>query len=442
MNSKLSYMVGVLAAAGLCSHSLWAQSSPSFVEVPLYTTGFETNEGYSTLYTLAGQGDWQETSDGGNGIVPDFFPGSGQQAYIGLFPPSAAQASVTVYHDLPATMVSGSNAVVRFTVSFELVDSVNGKRDNFQWTFLNRSQQFLFSLDFDMETLGISYALNDTAGFRATGEDFLPSGIFDMEILADFSKNEWSATINNQPVVTAQPISTRPGTEISRDLGNVDVTWAIYDPANPGDNFMVFDDYRVVELVPAAQISGFVLSDTNSNNTGDAPLAGVTLTLKTGAGADIDSNPATPGVQPTTTTTSTNGSYVFGGLLPGSFQVHQTQPPGYVSVTDADGGNADVIGDVTPMTLAIGTLKTNQTFVERPIGQVVKLVPTGYLGQLGFLLQVEVLVSATHVVEATSDWVQWTPIRTINPGTTGVIDVLDSNASSYPRRFYRVKSTL
>ena len=94
------------------------------------------------------------------------------------------------------------------------------------------------------------------------------------------------------------------------------------------------------------------------------------------------------------------------------------------------------------MTLAIGTLKTNQTFVERPIGQVVKLVPTGYLGQLGFLLQVEVLVSATHVVEATSDWVQWTPIRTINPGTTGVIDVLDSNASSYPKRFYRVKSTL
>ena len=54
-------------------------------------------------------------------------------------------------------------------------------------------------------------------------------------------------------------------------------------------------------------LSGTVLEDTDGDGTGDVGIGGVLLTLKDENGNDIDSNPATPDVEPTTTTTASNG---------------------------------------------------------------------------------------------------------------------------------------
>ena len=47
----------------------------------------------------------------------------------------------------------------------------------------------------------------------------------------------------------------------------------------------------------------------NNDDDGDTPLGSVTLTLKDSNGDDIDSDPGTAGVQPTTTATLGDGSY-------------------------------------------------------------------------------------------------------------------------------------
>jgi uncharacterized repeat protein (TIGR01451 family) len=135
------------------------------------------------------------------------------------------------------------------------------------------------------------------------------------------------------------------------------------DPANsdPLDNLIPVtlaagetdDGNDFVEFRPAT-LSGFVLADTNNDLTGDVPLAGVTLTLQ-----DSDGNAIT------STTTDAAGYYAFTGLPPGSYRVAQTQPPGYTSVADTDGGDLDQIGDVTLVTLAPGGTSADHTFVER-----------------------------------------------------------------------------
>ena len=79
---------------------------------------------------------------------------------------------------------------------------------------------------------------------------------------------------------------------------------------------------------------------------GSDPLSGVTLTLLDESGDPVDGDLQTPGVQPVTTTTNGLGYYEFSWVIPGTYQVGQTQPPGYDSFGDVDGGDLDIIGDL------------------------------------------------------------------------------------------------
>ncbi len=124
-------------------------------------------------------------------------------------------------------------------------------------------------------------------------------------------------------------------------------------------------------------ISGSVFKDTNGDNNGDTPLAGVVLTLLDGSGNPIDGDPSTPGVQARTAVTGADGSYVFGNLIPGNYQISETQPGGFASVSDADGGNLDRIGDVTPISVAAGQTVTSQDFVEIELGIISGYVMEG-----------------------------------------------------------------
>ncbi len=108
-------------------------------------------------------------------------------------------------------------------------------------------------------------------------------------------------------------------------------------------------------------ITGFVLKDTNHLGVGDAPFAGVVLTLVNASGSPVDGDPNTSGVQPITTLSASDGSYTFANLPPGTYGVLETQPFGYDSVSDKDGGNLD---EIRPLTVTGGLTNSGNNFVE------------------------------------------------------------------------------
>ena len=117
-------------------------------------------------------------------------------------------------------------------------------------------------------------------------------------------------------------------------------------------------------------ISGSVFKDTDDDGTGDTFFSGVTITLLDGSGNPVDGDPLTSGIQPVTMITTIDGSYRFANLLPGNYQVSEFQPSGYGSVSDVDGGNPDLIGNIVPLTVNPGQEVVGRDFIEIELGSI------------------------------------------------------------------------
>ena len=169
----------------------------------------------------------------------------------------------------------------------------------------------------------------------------------------------------NYQVVETQPAGFNSVSDVdganNNIIGDETPITVVAGESTPGNDF--------VEEQPGA-ISGTVLADTNNDSVGEDPIANVTLTLLDAAGNDVDSDPNTPGVQPTTTTTDSNGNYSFTGVEPGDYQVAETQPAGFDSVSDVDGANNNIIGDETPITVIAGETTPGNDFVEEQPGAI------------------------------------------------------------------------
>lgn len=113
-------------------------------------------------------------------------------------------------------------------------------------------------------------------------------------------------------------------------------------------------DFGFVPTSSLGSISGHVQEDQNNNNSGDAPISGVTVTLKDFNGNDI-----------ATTTTAGDGSYSFSSVPPGSYQVVETDPSGFISVTT---------NTVTPVVVTPGLAVTGVDFVDERTATIGNLV--------------------------------------------------------------------
>ncbi|MES2440976.1 MAG: SdrD B-like domain-containing protein [Verrucomicrobiota bacterium] len=162
-------------------------------------------------------------------------------------------------------------------------------------------------------------------------------------------------------------------------------------------------------------IAGMVLKDTDNNGSGDAPLAGVTITLLDGSGNPVDGDAETPGVQSVTRITDASGNYFFECLFPGDYQISETQPAGYGSVSDADGGSLNVIGNSNPVSVAPGQAVTGRDFVEIELGSISGFVRVGSAPLAGVTLML--LDADGNPVDADPD----------APGVQPVTTVTDSN---------------
>ncbi|MGL5859008.1 MAG: SdrD B-like domain-containing protein, partial [Angustibacter sp.] len=101
--------------------------------------------------------------------------------------------------------------------------------------------------------------------------------------------------------------------------------------------------------IPASEIGGNVYVDANRNGTqdpGEAAIAGVTITL---TGTDRFGNPIRR-----TTTTAADGSYRFTDLPPGTYEIRQTQPAGFVDGPDTAGTSGGTAGSDVIQTIVLG----------------------------------------------------------------------------------------
>jgi hypothetical protein len=253
MNRSASAAASSGCLALLCL-SLQADSPPRpaapAAPIVLFETGFEPFEGYNPNFDLAGQNGWVAIGSGGNGILPPTTDGfRGQVAYVGFSPPSGSEDLLNLFRPVALNPVGPNLPIVTFSVSFQIFDSTTAQPyfDDFRWSAYNTLEQRLFTLDFDNDALEINFGLDDGLGFYPTGWTFEPGQPYDLVLILHFARNLWSASLNGALIVDSQPITTR-GAKL--DLNEIDAVWAIRQPGRPGDNFMVFDDYRLTALPP------------------------------------------------------------------------------------------------------------------------------------------------------------------------------------------------
>jgi hypothetical protein len=223
----------------------------------LFETGFERFEGYDPALDLVdalgrGQNGWMAVGHGGNGLLTNLTSDfTGQYAYIGYQGPTNRDTSVNLFR--PFQLVPDTNAlpVVVFQVTFSLRDDSPSAAaaDDFRWSVYTPDDHRLFTLDCHGPDQSINYALDDSKGFIGTGYQFEYGVVYELEITMSFGRNRWSASLNGTPVAYELPLSTRLA---HPSLGSVDAVWAANPKGTWNDNYMLFDDYRIVAYPPNA----------------------------------------------------------------------------------------------------------------------------------------------------------------------------------------------
>lgn len=160
---------------------------------------------------------------------------------MGNYSPSSG-ANTFLWQPLNFTPNTNTRPVIVFSTYMEIVDSSNSAYDDFGWDVYNQAGSRLFFLDFDNSDLGIYYRLNDGGGYHFTGETFQNGQIYYLEVVMDFGRNAWNASLDGVSIVQGLPISAT--NTVARNLGDIDAIW-IQSSGTYGNNYMLFDDYYV-----------------------------------------------------------------------------------------------------------------------------------------------------------------------------------------------------
>ena len=235
---KVHFLFAVLVAM----LTVAASSAHTGTTNVLYATGFEAGEGYNLNLALAGQRQWYQVGSGGNGLLTNAIANEGQQAYIGYSAPATEADFLSVWHPLNYTPPTNASTLVKFSVWMAVVDSTTTNRDDFRWAVYNLQTNRLFSLIFDNASLLVAYQGDGDSNLVATGIKFTNDTVYELVVTLDFNRNRWSAALNQNSLVENLPISSR-GAPLN--LGDIDAVWVVGNPGKAGNNYLIFDRYRV-----------------------------------------------------------------------------------------------------------------------------------------------------------------------------------------------------
>ena len=174
--------------------------------------------------------------------------GSGQAAYVGLTPlPASYDSYLDLWADFPFDPVANGTPIVKFSAKVKINDSSNDNYDYFIFNPANIDGNFLFGIVFDVYYEQV-YAYDDNGGSATNYTIFAPGVEYSLFVTMNFGSNTYSASLTNLSTMTGSTfISSLPITVAgnSLTLDSIDALWEPYDPTNPGNNQMVFDDYLV-----------------------------------------------------------------------------------------------------------------------------------------------------------------------------------------------------
>lgn len=208
----------------------------------LYATDFE--DFLSGANQLGGTDGWISLpATGGSTGIFEGFPGS-QTAWIGFNPP-VEETIVFAWRPLNFDPVAAGTPIMRFTVDLKVEDSTNGRYDDFYFAVYNRAGQLLGSINFDNNNL-LVYRHDGTA-FYATTAEFDNGVRYALSVTMNFAANTWTVSLTDEAGVTQVAFTDAPftATTSALDLGDISARWDVRTVGEPGDNFMVFDNYRV-----------------------------------------------------------------------------------------------------------------------------------------------------------------------------------------------------
>ncbi|MBX3747502.1 MAG: S8 family serine peptidase [Verrucomicrobiae bacterium] len=370
----------------------------------LYETRFERLEGFNPALPLVGQGGWMGDGTGGNGIVDSAFFGLGQQAFVGFRPPTRFGDALYVWRPLDYVPNPATQPVVRFSVLMMVVDSWNLAYDDFEWSVYNRRAERLFTLSFDNSNLGIFYRLDGPSGYIYTGYDFENDVIYDLVVVMDFAANRWTAFIDGEPVVDNAPITT---TGLPLDLGDIDAVWIPRDDFFPGDNYLVFDNYRVA--AEGSQAPSIVLQPKSQT----AP-PGANVTFSVGA----------QGGEPVSYQWRFNGADLQGASDP------VLRLPN-VATTQA-GTYSVVVGNY------YGSVVSDAAQLAVPQIVPIRLMAGAPQADGAFVLSVEGAAGSRVAIEMSPDLRSWTERGTFTL-TDGTLEFRDAEMPRQASRYYRAR---
>ena len=248
------------------------------------------------------------------------------------------------------------------------------------------SVQASFSKDNQLLTLSFKdFTTDDTLVLKFDVDEYDLDGVSaDSNAIVEgkeFQNSKFSATFScdNYENVTISDIRFRDVYDVPSDLNlpeDGDLSeWGIDD----GEEFMAGGFESVVQTPLIGSISGYVYEDCNVNSVKDSPdvaLSNVTLTLY----ELVDGQYQNTGL---TTTTNSAGYYKFDNLFSGTYQVVETQPQGYDSVS----ANAGYIQENTAIRSTVLnvnciyqiTLEAGQNSIENNFGEYIPNSLSGHV---------------------------------------------------------------
>ncbi|MCE2863784.1 MAG: S8 family serine peptidase, partial [Opitutaceae bacterium] len=194
---------------------------------------------------LVGFDGWTGTVDPGSSGVGEGASGA-RFAWIGRTA-AATRERVVLQRSIQYDPVGAGTPVIVFSADIALTPSTNGRKDAFEFAVRNSAGDALGAVRLDLADLSVSR--DDRVALPAKASVALATGESRrLTAVIDFGRNRWSATLGADQLWSEQLLTGRTG--VALDLGDIAVAWRIATPGSPGDNVLVFDNYRVAVAEP------------------------------------------------------------------------------------------------------------------------------------------------------------------------------------------------